>query len=371
MTRVYLHIGAPKTGTTYLQGVLFRNRDRLRRAGVLYPGDTADAHFRATLSVRGLAFAGYDDPRSAGAWRDLVAPVRLWDGDAVVLSHELLGGSTSETVASVVADLGAAETHVIYTARDFGRQVPAVWQEMVKNGRTLSYDAYLAQVTGARKGRGAKVFWRQQDVAAVLARWGEQVPAERIHLVTVPPAGSPSALLWERFCTVVGLDPAAYDRDVPRTNASLGLAEAELVRRVNVALGDRLAWPDFARLVKVRLAERLLARRPDGDRARVPDELRDWFDAAADELVTELSGRGYAVVGDLADLRPRYGERGAPAVAPEGAVADAAAYALAELLVEQQARRRQRAGRSLAHASSRLRERGRRLRARLGGRRRG
>ena len=44
MTRVYLHIGAPKTGTTYLQEVLFTNRARLAEHGVLYPGESRTAH---------------------------------------------------------------------------------------------------------------------------------------------------------------------------------------------------------------------------------------------------------------------------------------------------------------------------------------
>jgi len=351
MTRVYLHIGAPKTGTTYLQAVLFRNRDRLRAAGVLYPGTSADAHFRATLDVRGLTFGGYDDPATDGAWRQLVKTVRDWPGESVVLSHELLGGSPTETIESLLADLAHAEVHVVCTARDFGRQVPAVWQEMVKNRRDLTYETYLAQVTGARKGRGAKVFWRQQDIAGVLARWSQLIPPQRVHLVTVPPAGAPSGLLWVRFCAAVGLDAEVYDTEAPRTNASLGLAEGELVRRVNESLGDRLEWPDHARLVKGRLAERLLAQRPGAGRAEVPDELRGWFDAAADELVADLAGRGYDVVGDLDELRPRYGKAGAAAAPTEGAVADAAAYALAELLVEQSRRRRGGTCRFLTRAS--------------------
>jgi hypothetical protein len=52
MTRVYLHIGAPKTGTTYLQEVLFRNRARLAEHGVLYPGDSTAAHYAAVLDLR-------------------------------------------------------------------------------------------------------------------------------------------------------------------------------------------------------------------------------------------------------------------------------------------------------------------------------
>ena len=32
---VYLHIGVPKTGTTYLQGFLFANREALAKRGLL------------------------------------------------------------------------------------------------------------------------------------------------------------------------------------------------------------------------------------------------------------------------------------------------------------------------------------------------
>ncbi len=350
--RVYLHIGAPKTGTTYLQAVLFQNRARLRAAGVLYPGDTADAHFRATLDLRGLTFGGYDDPAVRGAWQHLRRRIRDWDGPVAVVSHELLAGSRPETIDELLAHLAPAEVHVLLTARDLGRQVPAVWQEMVKNSQTLPYARYLAQVTGARQGRGANVFWRQQDTVAVLARWGERLPTERLHLVTVPPTGARSSLLWERFCSVLGVDSSAYDAEVRRANVSLGLAEAEVIRLVNGALDDRLEWPDFAALVKGGLAERLAAR-PGSGRARVPDELRGWFDDAAERMVDDLRLGGYDIVGDLAELRPEYGEPGAVAVPEPEEVGAAAAWALAELLVEQAARRR-RGGRLAASASARL-----------------
>ena len=39
MTRIiYLHLGFPKTGTTTIQAVLFRERKSLLRVGILYPG---------------------------------------------------------------------------------------------------------------------------------------------------------------------------------------------------------------------------------------------------------------------------------------------------------------------------------------------
>ena len=43
----YLHIGAPKAGSTYLQGVLWANRGVLAAAGVSVPGLDPIEQFRA------------------------------------------------------------------------------------------------------------------------------------------------------------------------------------------------------------------------------------------------------------------------------------------------------------------------------------
>ncbi len=37
MTTIYLHIGMPKTSSTYLQKILFDNREILLENGILYP----------------------------------------------------------------------------------------------------------------------------------------------------------------------------------------------------------------------------------------------------------------------------------------------------------------------------------------------
>lgn len=50
-SRVYLHVGAPKTGTTFLQGVLGKNRDTLKQQGVWLPGASAEDHFRAGFDL--------------------------------------------------------------------------------------------------------------------------------------------------------------------------------------------------------------------------------------------------------------------------------------------------------------------------------
>src|SRR4051812_22374835 len=58
----YLHIGAPKSGTTYLQKTLWNNRAALRDRGVLYPGPDFFSHTHAVLDLTQERFFGHEDP---------------------------------------------------------------------------------------------------------------------------------------------------------------------------------------------------------------------------------------------------------------------------------------------------------------------
>lgn len=374
-TRVYLHIGAPKTGTTYLQAVLFRNRAALAEQGVLYPGTRETAHYEAVLDLRGLDFGGYHDPRADGAWSELAAAAHAWTGHSVVVSHELLAGADAEAKARTVASFGTAEVHIVYTARDLGRQVPAMWQESLKNGQRLDFEQYVQRLAAPeREGRAARIFWRQQHVVEVLRAWGDHVPPERLHVVLVPPRGRPADLLWRRFAGVVGIDGEGLRLDAERTNVSLRLAEAELLRRVNIALDGVLDWPQYAPTVKFWFAEQVLAGLGDGPRATIPESMYGWVRSEAAAMADALATSRWDVVGDLDELRPvvRSG-RLDPAEAtsdeptpkkaaadgkaaeelgahpPAEDVLDAAAAALAALLTDRA--RRPPSGRERAHAA--------------------
>src|SRR3712207_9036613 len=53
---VYLHVGAPKTGTTYLQDRLHRNRAALAARGVHYPVGRQKDMFGPALDLLDLSF---------------------------------------------------------------------------------------------------------------------------------------------------------------------------------------------------------------------------------------------------------------------------------------------------------------------------
>lgn len=310
--RLYLHVGLPKTGTSHLQGILARSRSRLRELGYVYPFVRPEGMFHAAVELRGQhARWGLDPAVVDGTWEALCGIARGFDGSAII-SHELLGGATAEEVSRARSMLPDGELHVVVTARDLARQVTAHWQEQVKNGRTYSFAEYAEEVLDPSRSDRVDAFWVEQDLPGVLARWSHGLPPDRVHVVVCPPRGAPREELWRRFAAALDLDPGAVappatdpatDPPTESANDSLGAAQVALLRRVNLALGDRLEQPRYAHVVKRYFAQRLLAG-VAGAPAVAPEELRGVLTETTSRWQHALARDGYRVHGRLDDLTP-------------------------------------------------------------------
>jgi hypothetical protein len=338
--RVFLHVGSPKTGTTFLQQVLWSQRARARQQGLLLPLDNFHDHFLATLDVRGVADQPHHPPRAQGIWRRMVAQAEAWDGN-VLISHELFAGASAEQAQAALDAFGAdTEVHVVLTARDLVRQIPAEWQEHVKHRSTTTFPEFVADL---RREDASTWFWRVQDFADVLERWGASLPVDRVHVVTVPLPGNSPAALWERFAALLGLDPAAFDLETSRSNTSLGYEQAELLRRVNEALGESLPMPGpYPATVKNVFAQQLLVQRK-GSKLALDGEAHDFAVRTSADIARRLDAKGYHVLGDLSELvPPQAGDEVEPVeLAPSSErLLEESVAALALLLEEHAAQRR-------------------------------
>ena len=298
--KVWLHVGCPKTGTSYLQSVLWANKPVLRRQRLLVPRSTAHL-WHAALYVRG---AHQNRPHSwvyALDWRDLVNTVRRARVD-VLVSHELFAPATAAQARYVIEALGGTETHVIITARDLARQISASWQQRVKHGATHRLDEFVRDVV--HRGPQARTFWQMQDLVRLTSRWGDSLPPERVHLVTVPAGRSDPAELWRRFASVPGIDPNSVDLRGASRNDSLGAVEAELMRRLNECRHDKGQGGVQNHWFRAMLANELLAARPGKQKLAIDPAVHPWVVETSHATVSALKERGYDVVGDLDDLIP-------------------------------------------------------------------
>src|SRR5262245_40446517 len=121
---VWLHVGCPKTGTGFLQGVVWSNREALRQQGLLLPGTSAHDHYQASVYVRGAHARRARADHIEETWRRLADEVHRTDRD-VLITHEVFAHASAQQAKSTIDALGGAETHVIITARDLARQIPA------------------------------------------------------------------------------------------------------------------------------------------------------------------------------------------------------------------------------------------------------
>ncbi|MEI2811075.1 MAG: hypothetical protein V9F00_13025 [Nocardioides sp.] len=335
--KVLLHVGTPKTGTSHLQDVLFRNRSLLAQHGIRYPATRFDAHFLAALDLLRMPWGGLER-EAVGAWDTVAAEARNWPGTTII-SHEIFAAASPDQIARARESLGDVELHILVSARDLVRQIPAEWQENIKHRHVLKYAEFLRRVQSAdRDTRTAAWFWSVQELPAILERWGAGLPADRIHVITVPPAGAKRTELWSRFVTGFGLENIPLVATAERANPSLGAPETALIRRINYRFNKQVPPADYRPLVRELLAHQTLSQRSGSPRLSLPPASYEWAQGLNATWNEALSARGYDVIGDLADLL------GAPAPDPEvwadpdrprpRQVTDAALDAIGALLIE-------------------------------------
>jgi hypothetical protein len=333
--RIYLHIGEPKTGTTFLRDALWGNRGQLAAQGLALPGYSDRDHSRASRDLRETPRPASDpaDPW-IGEW-DVLAGQALRARGGAVISNELLAAASPQQAERAVRSLLQADLHVVATVRDFASVLPAEWQESVKCRGTTGWEAWLEDVIAAEQAadrRRRSWFWRVHDTLAILGMWSRHLPPDHVHVVTVPRQDA-AGLLWARFAAVLGAEAARCDVTGARANSSLGLTETEVLRRVNQALPAGMPDWFYAREIKQILAHGVFGAAPNRTRVALPPGREAWAADQAEILIAGLQDAQYDIVGDLAELRPAAGTGpvAGPACVPGGPALDAAVQAVVAL----------------------------------------
>lgn len=328
--RVVLHIGAPKSGTTYLQSVVWANKEALAGAGILVPGEVPFDHDR----VVGAVTAPRPRPRAVRTWRRIRDEVADWSGTALI-TNEWFAHATREQAQRFVGELEevGGRVDLVFTARELSGIVPAAWQEQLKLGRGIALESYLDRL----EANVDKWSWQTLDPGEVLPRWSPPIPADRVHVVTVPPRAAGPNLLWERFAQVAGIPDGLCDLTRTTANESLGVESARLLElmggRLRAAVdadGEGVPWTQQYAWLRRYLSHHLLVPR-GGDKIALAEEDLDRLATRSAASAERIRAEGYTVVGDLAEYT-RSGQ--SPDAVRPGAVSDADLLAVSMDLVE-------------------------------------
>ena len=283
--RAVLHVGLPKTGTSFLQGVLRSNTEVLGPARRPAARRRREGTEPAALPGRPLPHRALRDVGPVRGGR----PPRLGAGSPPTYAVAAAPPSSAARrcawphdaqIQRILADLDGVEVDVVVTVRDPARQVPAEYQEGVKHGRRMSFPAFLETVLAEderprvaapidRDGASGTPRTRSPSSTAGPRTWA---PSTATWSPARPRAPSPS-LLWSRMAHVLGVDGVAVEMPPKEVNTSLGAVQIEVLRRLNRRVnrqGNERAYGDVVK----RLYAGTILRGQAGERLRLPADAR-------------------------------------------------------------------------------------------------
>lgn len=222
-----VHIGAPKTGSTLLQRVLFESRDLLAARGYLYPDVSLRGYGHHDLAF--LVGGGYPDwatpqPRSLDELVSALANAASFEGSILLSSEDFYLCPNPEGVRRVLATSG------LLAGRDCRIVVYLRRQDD-------AHESWFNQTTKAQgythtPGESVSAFRELWDYKHQLARWEDVFPSSLV----VRPFERESfhnGLLLDDFLAVLGLTRANVRVPAETINTSINRDLLEFQRILN------------------------------------------------------------------------------------------------------------------------------------------
>lgn len=205
MAKVILHIGAHKTGTTYLQNMFHLNRDRLAEDGIHYPdiGPNTAHHALAAIWQKMPdvpdSFFGTQGPE--GLWRKLIDTYATAPG-TLFLSAENFSRFYPETVD--MADLAArlsvfSDIKIVYTMRTQPELVQSLWLQLARSGKPLTIYPFVRNTLEHRRSFGIRI-----DHNAVYDTLLQGFMPDQIHLLDYNQIRRSPGGVVQSFLTLLG-----------------------------------------------------------------------------------------------------------------------------------------------------------------------
>ena len=306
-SRIILHVGAPKTGSTYLQRRLRIAPDLLRRHGIYVPVLPIVARMAGNAKLLPITLDQNPSPGFRRAFPDIdvrdldpawvVSQLLIdWhrDSESLVLSAENLRPHHAQTMRNMLP-IDATYTVVLFVRRQ-DKWVDSYYNQRVKSRLTHEdISSFVSRLCAAEQNRLCYPDW-YAHYSAWSAAFGQ------CEVVFYDEVGSD---LFGAFLTAAGLNRLPDLPEIERVQVSLDLHQLAYLLQLN----PKIALREFARRrAASSKASKYMGRRGSysllshADRSR----LRDRYQPSNDLLMTALGRVDQPSVLDMAAESPNY-----------------------------------------------------------------
>lgn len=241
LSRVILHVGPPKTGTTCIQNALARCSTELARYGFFYP-PTQPASSKGQPSLAWDILAELGKPvaylsQASLSWNAAFAGARTAGAHTMLISSEdfTLQTFDEEAFVRLRRMLGNLELVVVFALRDPAATVCSMWQQAVKWG--CGFGEEILEIDEAVPVIAARSHIR---VIAYLERIKRWLAPVAVRLFTVP-VNADAKVLVDRFLTAALLSSddiknSFFTLNFKKENNSLCYEQTIILLRLNQLL---------------------------------------------------------------------------------------------------------------------------------------
>lgn len=334
----FIHIGAPKCGSTALQSWLDINRVTLAAQGVHYVSE--GAHWIAPAKgLVGVPDRVSGKPVPMREWERLVAAVRKATPDSrgtsrAIVSSEWYAGALDEAVERAVRDLDGERMQVLLFVRPLSSTLVSAWQQALKLGGKQSLHEWLTTIFDEPTSPTAERAWGKHRYDLIAARWAKQIGGDRVSIVVLDPANPER--LFRTVEEIAGVAPSSASAAPNRTNQSLSPFESEVLLALNKEFYARGGTLLGYRQGVLRTFDGYVnsVRTGTPEKMRLPTSWESRVAALNEEIAAGIERSGAMVIGDLALFRTPSAHRDAAAeTAARSTEAASAAGMLYSLLV--------------------------------------
>jgi hypothetical protein len=223
VTRIVIHVGSHKTGTTYLQQGFVALREPLRAAGIDYPAEWQDHLHGHHSLVRMLASGDAATPARLAALADQAGR----EGRGILFSSENFEDLDDASVARLASALQGHAVEIVFFARRWAGLLPSAWQEQVKQGGSETYPQFL--LTHLAQPSDSRLL----NPMRVLGRYADAFGRNAIRLVAYDRVIDGGEDLLAFFLqTLLGV-PIVPPTRGKRVNGALPAVDIEIIRLLN------------------------------------------------------------------------------------------------------------------------------------------